>query len=119
MTPVFKTRELKDNSTLNIFPNPGDHWIGLEIIHLLTRDDSYTLNVDLWDSDGRYLTATYDDFKVGPSRDYYRLSLGPMTTGNVSDALAYHNGQAFSTPDVDNDAATSNNCAKQSKVSRL
>jgi hypothetical protein len=82
----------------------------------LTRDDNYSLVVDLWDSDGRFLFAKYELFKVGPENELYRLNLGPISGGNASDAMSYHNGQSFSTTDNDNDASTSNNCAKQSKV---
>ena len=49
----------------------------------------------------------------------FKLSLGPSSymkdESNISDAMAYHDGQSFSTHDKDNDA-TSMHCAKQSQV---
>ena len=58
------------------------------------------------------------NFGSNGSTDFYRLSLGAMTSrGNLSESMMYHSGQAFSTPDKDNDSSVSNNCAKQSKVS--
>ena len=44
----------------------GDHWLGLEILHLLTRDENYTLIIETWDTDDLYRIARYDDFKIGP-----------------------------------------------------
>jgi hypothetical protein len=71
----------------------GDYWLGLDALHLLTRDRNFSLVIQVWDSDKRYLSAKYDNFRVGPEEDLYVLSLGPKSSGNLSDAMAYHGGQ--------------------------
>ena len=46
--------------------------------------------------------AQYSTFSVGDSSTNYTLTVGGYS-GNLFDAMAYHNGLQFSTYDVDND----------------
>ncbi|XP_055929093.1 angiopoietin-4-like [Argiope bruennichi] len=89
----------------------GDFWLGNEILHLLTTDDDYILRIDLWDSEGKYKYAEYNTFEVLAEKDNYRLALAGYS-GNASDAMSYHNGMAFSTPDRDHDASLATHCAE-------
>lgn len=89
----------------------GDFWLGNEVIHLLTTNDDYALRIDLWDSAGRYKYAEYTTFRVLQESDGYRLAVAGYS-GNASDALGYHNGMAFSTPDRDNDASLATHCGQ-------
>ena len=53
---------------------------------------------------------------MGSANDLYRLNIGPLISGNLTDSLFYHNGQFFSTVDRDNDVDDDANCADKSKV---
>uniref|UniRef100_A0A3Q2QXA1 Fibrinogen-like protein 1 n=1 Tax=Fundulus heteroclitus TaxID=8078 RepID=A0A3Q2QXA1_FUNHE len=87
-----------------------DHWLGLEKIHLLTKDTTKmcTLRVDLWDHEGGTAFAEYRNFKIGDEQTAYQLHVGTYS-GNAGDAIrgAYpgvdQNGSGFSTIDRDND----------------
>ena len=84
----------------------GEFWLGLRYINDLTAE-STTLRVDLPSS----YYAKYSSFSVGNSASKYALSVSGYS-GNLYDALTYHNGMKFSTPDQDNDNWGSN-CATQ------
>ncbi|KAF7240132.1 Angiopoietin-related protein 2 [Varanus komodoensis] len=91
----------------------GEHWLGLESIHWLTRQGSYVLRVWMEDWSGRQVHAEYDTFALEPESDFYRLRLGRYQ-GNAGDSLSWHNGRQFSTLDRDHDAY-SGNCAHYQK----
>ncbi|GFS09603.1 tenascin-R [Elysia marginata] len=64
-------------------------------------------------NDGKNLFAKYSTFNIKDESDSYRLQLGSYsgTVGEKSGyGMTYHNGQAFSTLDRDNDGSSSN-CA--------
>ena len=91
----------------------GEHWLGLDNMHLLTNLSGVTsqLRVDLADWEGNTSYAKYDQFLVGDEDSNYTLSVSGYQSANTAgDSLAYHNGQRFSTPDRDNDV-WSNHCA--------
>ncbi|XP_077188628.1 tenascin-N [Paroedura picta] len=88
----------------------GEFWLGLEKLHELTSNAAtpFELRVDLQThNDSAY--AKYDLFRVGSSRERYRLSVGNYR-GTAGDAMTYHNERRFTTWDRDNDIAISN-CA--------
>ncbi|XP_015922471.2 protein scabrous [Parasteatoda tepidariorum] len=89
----------------------GDFWIGNEILHKLTTSEKYVLRIDMWDAIGTYKYVEYNTFEVLAEMDNYRLVIAGYS-GNASDALSYHNGMAFSTPDKDNDASKATHCAQ-------
>ncbi|GFS20345.1 angiopoietin-related protein 1-like [Elysia marginata] len=64
--------------------------------------------------DGKNLFAKYSTFNIKDESDSYRLHLGSYS-GTVGEELgygmSYHNGQAFTTLDRDNDRFSSKNCA--------
>ncbi|XP_007427968.1 angiopoietin-related protein 6 [Python bivittatus] len=91
----------------------GEHWLGLESIHLLTRQGSYMLRVLMEDWSGRQAQAEYSTFALEPENDFYRLRLGKYQ-GNAGDSLSWHNSRQFSTLDHDHDAY-SGNCAHYQK----
>ena len=47
----------------------AEHWLGLEALHHLTRDYSFTLRVDLEDWSGGRADATYSDFSISDVAD--------------------------------------------------
>ncbi|XP_063795765.1 tenascin-N-like isoform X2 [Pseudophryne corroboree] len=92
------------------FGDPNDeYWLGLEWIHKLTSTPvQYELRVDLR-AGNESAYAVYRTFRVGSSRDKYKLTVGDYS-GTAGDALGYHNGWKYSTWDRDNDIALTN-CA--------
>ena len=96
----------------------GEHWLGLDNMHLLTNLSGVTaqLWVDLADWEGNTAFAKYDQFSVGDEDIGYTLSVsGYQSASTAGDSLTLtgngnHNGQRFSTPDRDNDA-TGLHCA--------
>ena len=86
-------------------PNTGEMWYGLRALHCLTQQGKWELRIDFGFSNGTSSFMHYNDFKVGPATDNYRLSISgfigvtptdPFTTGRSID------GQQFSTRDRDN-----------------
>ncbi|CAG2196205.1 Angiopoietin-related protein 1,Fibrinogen C domain-containing protein 1-A,Fibrinogen C domain-containing protein 1,Fibrinogen C domain-containing protein 1-B,Ficolin-2,Tenascin,Ficolin-1,Microfibril-associated glycoprotein 4,Angiopoietin-related protein 2 [Mytilus edulis] len=86
---------------------------GNQNIHTMTKQVNYELRVDISDFDGNKAYARYVTFSVGDESTNYRLTVGGCS-GNAGDSMIYHNGQAFTTKDRDNDPWTSstynNNC---------
>ncbi|XP_077088072.1 tenascin-N isoform X3 [Siphateles boraxobius] len=86
-----------------------EFWLGLEKINELTNTPTqYEVRFDLgMGSERKY--AVYDNFKVAPSKQKFKLTIGNYK-GNAGDAMTYHQGGSFSTVDSDNDIALGN-CA--------
>ena len=97
----------------------GEHWLGLDNMHLLTHQssDPPQLRVDLADWEGNTAFAKYNQFSVGDEDSDYTLSVSGYQSASTagdslirSDGFGPQNGQRFSTPDRDNDV-TSTHCA--------
>ena len=87
----------------------GEHWLGLDNMYLLTHQssDPPQLRVDLADWEGNTAFAKYNQFSVGDEGCDYTLSVsGYQSASTAGDSLSAQNGQRFSTPDRDNDLAT-------------
>ena len=82
----------------------------------LTSEWKWELKVTLVDWDGRKYTALFHNFRVGHG-PRYELVLGEFDQ-NVSNigamSFLFHNGQAFSTFDKDQDAHMGADCSKLS-----
>lgn len=87
-----------------------DYWLGNKYLSILTNDNDYELKIDVWDIFGDHYYALYDTFRVRPINEQYALDVGGFN-GNLTDAMAYHNGMKFSSIDKDLDVS-STNCAK-------
>ncbi|KAA0718451.1 Angiopoietin-related protein 1 [Triplophysa tibetana] len=87
----------------------GEHWLGLESIYNLGRQEDYKLLLELEDWMNKKVYAAYSSFHLEPESQSYRLRLGTYQ-GNAGDSLASHNGKQFTTLDHDRDAF-SGNCA--------
>merc|ERR1712096_572911 len=82
----------------------GNYWIGLENMHLLTKNKDMVWRIDLKDSENRLYFAKYNVFHIGDEKSGYTLNFGEYT-GTAGDSLGFsniHQGQKFSTPDRDN-----------------
>ncbi|XP_005095801.1 fibrinogen C domain-containing protein 1-like [Aplysia californica] len=88
----------------------GNFWLGLEKIHQLTSQVRHELRFDLR-FQGKNYFASYDKFLLSGETDNYRIQISGFS-GNVSNDMANHNGQSFSTKDSDNDSS-STNCASR------
>ena len=60
------------------------------------------LQISVWNDSETFITWNYQTFRISGPENKYRLTVSGGT-GDGSDALAYHNGQYFSTYDRDND----------------
>uniref|UniRef100_A0A914XEN7 Fibrinogen C-terminal domain-containing protein n=1 Tax=Plectus sambesii TaxID=2011161 RepID=A0A914XEN7_9BILA len=93
----------------------GSFWLGLENIHSLTLNSSYSLRIDLCCHDISK-SETYDYFYVADSADKYRLNVS-NGTGEAQDGLnkvAYtlmDNGSPFSTSDNYNSVYPKRSCS--------
>ena len=54
----------------------GNFWLGLDIIHLLTKSGQHELRVDIIDAYNNAVYAKYEKFKVASESDAYRLHIG-------------------------------------------
>ncbi|KAG8429278.1 hypothetical protein GDO86_020636 [Hymenochirus boettgeri] len=97
----------------------GDHWLGNEMIHLLTRQNPFTVMFSVVDHHGVRRHATYSSFNVDNEDHSYTLRLGDYS-GDAGDALTVtnetgiHDNMKFSTADRDNDRWV-RNCAEVNK----
>ncbi|XP_072005550.1 angiopoietin-related protein 6 [Engystomops pustulosus] len=105
-TNFFKTWH---NYKLGFGNLDNEYWLGLENIYWLTKQGSYKLLILMDDWQGRQVSAEYDQFRIEPESDFYRLRLGQYR-GTAGDSLSWHNDKQFSTLDKDRDSY-SGNCA--------
>ena len=102
------------NDYKNGFGNlEGEFWLGLDIIHHLTTPTRYNLRFDLQDFEHNRGFAKYSTFIVGSEATSYHLTLNGYS-GNTGDSFGLHNGNRFSTKDMDNDNYPKS-CAKKFK----
>nr|XP_020653723.1 fibrinogen-like protein 1 [Pogona vitticeps] len=92
----------------------GEHWLGNEHIHSLTRLGQHMLRVELEDWHGVKRHAVYHKFKVASEANKYRLTVREYQ-GNAGNALSYsrnynHDHKCFTTWDSDNDNYAMGNC---------
>ena len=90
----------------------GEHWLGNEILHLLTSNGRY----EFYLHGGRFNNETkhsrWDYFEVDSEENQYLLKSGAVKISG-HDAMAVHWGQKFTTRDRDNDKSNRTNCAYQ------
>ncbi|KAM4740212.1 angiopoietin-4 [Anableps anableps] len=89
----------------------GEHWLGNEVLYLLTSQSQYSLRVELQDWEGISAHSQYDRFTLASERQQYRLYLrGYSGTAGRQSSLISH-GAGFSTRDYDNDNCDHCKCA--------
>ena len=92
----------------------GNYWLGNELLSQLTHNGSYKLRFELQLRNLSWYWAEYRTFIVLSETYNYRLLVSGYS-GNIGDALSYHNAMMFTTYDRDNDPwnhSTNNyNCA--------
>ncbi|XP_038067013.1 fibrinogen C domain-containing protein 1-like [Patiria miniata] len=90
----------------------GEFWLGNQKLNGLTDNGRWELVITLRAFDGDEARVRYEEFDL---RWYnYRLSVSGFTNerGDAGDSLKKHNGEPFSTRDVDNDDSLEN-CAQK------
>ena len=88
-----------------------EFWIGLENLYNITNNREYVLKIEMEGANGVDKISLYHGFKILDTH-YYTLDLGPFNT-TLSTALndfVHHDGQKFSTINVDNDNAFLSSC---------
>ncbi|XP_003451928.1 angiopoietin-4 [Oreochromis niloticus] len=89
----------------------GEHWMGNEVLHLLTNQGVYSMRVEMMDWEGNSAHSHYDRFTLTSERQQYRLHLrGYSGTAGKQSSLTTH-GSGFSTRDKDNDNCEHCKCA--------
>lgn len=101
------TSDLYDNG----FGHPSsNHWIGLEVMHMLTQGRSYKLRVILQDGNGNSTFASYGIFRVGSKVENYTLEVEDYDTNSTADdAFSIHSGKPFVYPIPDSGEGCSHN----------
>ncbi|XP_029475370.1 ficolin-3 isoform X2 [Rhinatrema bivittatum] len=89
----------------------SEFWLGNDNIHMLTKDGSFELRVDLLDFSGGRSFAKYKGFQLRGENEKYQLVLGQFVEGSAGDSLTAHSGKPFSTYDKDSDGMEQN-CAQ-------
>ncbi|XP_037726832.1 angiopoietin-related protein 7-like [Drosophila subpulchrella] len=87
----------------------GEFFIGLEKLHVMTRERPHELYIKLGKVDGSTGYAHYDEFKIGSELESYVLSIGTYN-GTVGDSLDDHRNQKFTTFDRNNNKYNYFNC---------
>ena len=80
----------------------GEYWLGNEVLHQLTANKSFKLEINMTGWNGLTKFAIYDTFSLADEADGYRLYLGSYN-GNAGNSMLIYNGYPFSTGDRDND----------------
>ncbi|WAR30621.1 SCA-like protein, partial [Mya arenaria] len=87
----------------------GEHWLGNYLIHLLTSNRNYSLEIVMVDFYDVTWLVNYDHFSLSEPNEEYSLEVSGYH-GNATDGMGYSTNMAFSTIDNDNDGS-SLNCA--------
>ncbi|XP_061176986.1 fibroleukin-like [Saccostrea echinata] len=100
-----------------------DVWVGNDVIHQLTKENSSSLYVSITLQNGTTLYEMYDRFSVSNETEKYQLFLAGPATGTLGDSMLITlpsnrelSGMYFSTPDRDNDLRDIGNCAARSEI---
>ena len=91
-----------------------EHWLGNDNLHLLTAQAVLTgseVRFDLQVKDSTsWNYAKYSTFHIDGESNAYQLHIFGYS-GNAGNAMAFHNGMKWTTPDRDNDIWSGTNCA--------
>lgn len=70
---VAMSEETESFCNMQGFGDPsGEHWLGNDVIHLLTTSRDYTLQVELKDIEGNQAYSQYDHFYIDGEEKKYR-----------------------------------------------
>jgi len=80
----------------------GEHWLGLENVHLLTNDLSWDLEIELECIHKTVASARYSGFSIQAAPGY-NLWFNQFAGGLAGNSLEHSKGEKFTTPDRDQD----------------
>ncbi|KAH9505289.1 Ficolin-2 [Bulinus truncatus] len=86
----------------------GDHWLGNDNIHEITKQGRYELRIDMEYKTRRYYVQ-YTDFYIENEAQKYKLHFKNFK-GDTTDGLKFHNDQTFATQQMDSDPRTALLC---------
>ncbi|XP_053668084.1 microfibril-associated glycoprotein 4-like [Anopheles marshallii] len=89
----------------------GEHWLGLEKLHMIVKTQRHELLIVLEDYEGVIAYAHYDDFQIGNETEKYIIKSVGKYTGTAGDSFTHHKDELFTTYDQDNDKVDYN-CAQ-------
>ena len=89
----------------------GEHWLGLEKLHTLTRNGIWQLMIELEDFSKNTVHAKYSNFSIGDESTNYKLNIGEYS-GTIGDLLRFNADMAFTTYDQDHDLHETYQCAQ-------
>uniref|UniRef100_A0A6A7FPP6 Angiopoietin-related protein 2-like n=2 Tax=Hirondellea gigas TaxID=1518452 RepID=A0A6A7FPP6_9CRUS len=94
-----------------------EYWIGLEVLHQMTKNKRHELRVNITDWQKSEYHAQWKEFTVGSEDEAYILNVGRyvVSSSTAGDALKWHNSMKFSTVDRDNDALMGGHCARKNQ----
>lgn len=96
---------------------PGEYWMGLDFLHLLTSYYPTSLRFEASNFTGFEKFAEYHTFRVDNEENNYKLTLdGYQSDSTMPDNLLTNNDCYFSTSDRDNDKFILGNCATFTNV---
>ncbi|XP_050093979.1 fibrinogen-like protein A [Anopheles aquasalis] len=90
-----------------------EFWLGLEIVHKLTKARKHELIVELKDLSGNYAYARYDAFEIGSEDEDYALKDLGAYNGTAGESMSNNKDEKFSTKDRDNDQSSYGQCAHE------
>ncbi|XP_062132898.1 fibrinogen-like protein 1 isoform X1 [Drosophila sulfurigaster albostrigata] len=88
----------------------GEFFIGLEKLHMLTKEQDQELLFLMENSKGETKFAKYDQFAIGSEKNLYALQTLGEYSGDAGDSFSGQMSYKFSARDRDNDVYTGN-CA--------
>ncbi|XP_070188452.1 fibrinogen C domain-containing protein 1-A-like [Littorina saxatilis] len=91
----------------------GDHWLGLEKLHLLTASKSYGLRFSMKPPNSTASYSFFEDFVLSDEASGYSFTVGTFKSDKLANCLDGQQGAPFSAYDVDNDDNSTFNCALQ------
>lgn len=89
----------------------GEFWMGLEKLHIMTKDLDQELLIVMEDMNGQKRFARYNRFAIDSEKNEYALHVLGEYSGDAGDSLIGHAGRKFTSQDHDNDEHK-DNCAK-------
>ncbi|XP_062569407.1 fibroleukin-like [Saccostrea cucullata] len=107
----------------NGFGSPEQNvWVGNDVIHQLTKENSSSLYVSITLQNGTTLYEMYDGFSISDEAGKYLLFFSGPATGTSGDSMLETefastdlSGMFFTTPDRDNDGWNEDHCAAHIK----
>ena len=77
----------------------GEYYIGNDALYHILGRGSFTLRIDMWSTDGTYVTAEFSAVSMEDEDDDFALTLGAYDRGTATAGglVTYHSGSPFST----------------------